>query len=198
MARNEARKALVKLKQDIGFGYIVSGFLFLLSASRHWFVMTASDSLWGSLLVVSVIGLLSTLIVPSIWGGPAWLFRKLAGGIGHTVFSLLLSILYLGFFWPAGLIMRLRKGSHPIYAWTSEPPKGMEGWTRKRVETIGDKDTRGEKVRHLALQPFFVLSFFIQRGHYLLVPVLVLLMALGLLLFFIQTSPVAPMIYTLF
>jgi hypothetical protein len=41
------------------------------------------------------------------------------------------------------------------------------------------------------------LSFFAQRGHYLLLPVLLFLLLLGLILFFVQTSALAPFIYTI-
>ena len=42
------------------------------------------------------------------------------------------------------------------------------------------------------------LRFFADRGHYLLLPVLMALLTLGLLLFFVQGSVLAPFIYTIF
>ena len=43
-----------------------------------------------------------------------------------------------------------------------------------------------------------VLQFFARRGHYIFLPTLVVLLALGLVLFFVKSSVLAPFIYTLF
>ena len=42
------------------------------------------------------------------------------------------------------------------------------------------------------------IEFFVSRGHYLLLSTLVILVALGLVLFFVKTSALAPLIYLLF
>ena len=43
-----------------------------------------------------------------------------------------------------------------------------------------------------------VLQFFAARGHYVYLPTLVILMSLGLVLFFVKSSALAPFLYTLF
>jgi hypothetical protein len=43
-----------------------------------------------------------------------------------------------------------------------------------------------------------ILTFFARQGHYLFLPTLVVLIALGMVLFFVKTSALAPFIYTLF
>jgi hypothetical protein len=57
---------------------------------------------------------------------------------------------------------------------------------------------RGGWRQGLLFQPLGVLVFFARRGHYLFIPVLVFLLILGLVMFFAQTSSLAPFIYTLF
>lgn len=47
------------------------------------------------------------------------------------------------------------------------------------------------------LQLAWVVVYFIRNKHYLLIPVLVLLLVLGLIMFFVKASALAPFIYTL-
>jgi len=80
----------------------------------------------------------------------------------------------------------------------TEPPRELQGWIGKETIVIDADLSRTGLRRYLLLQPIVVLGFFIRRGHILLVPVVILLMILGLILFFVQTSALAPFIYTLF
>ena len=45
---------------------------------------------------------------------------------------------------------------------------------------------------------FSTFGFFYERGHYLVLPILAVLMVLGVILFFVQGSVLAPFIYTIF
>lgn len=198
LQRRHQREAWISLKQQIGFGYIVSGFLFIFGGLKAAIVFTLNDPVWLTMMWIGAAGILVTLVFPSAWALPERMFRKLAGFIGHVVFSILLTALYIIFFLPVGIVLRGFRGRDPIYAWREEPPGKREGWHAKVVDTVGDTHSATQNVRHTLLQPFFVLTFFIQRGQYLIIPALILMLALGLLLFFVQTSPLAPMIYTLF
>lgn len=198
LERRAKREAWIQLKQQLGFGYIICGFLFLLGGLKVAITLTTRDPLWLVIMWIGLVGIVITLVFPSAWIVPEKIFRRLAGFIGHAVFSILLAALYFILFLPVGLGLRWVRGLDPIHAWRDRPPEGATRWNEKIVETIGGEGASAEKVRHTLVQPFIIITFFIQRGQYFIIPALILMLALGLLLFFVQTSPLAPMIYTLF
>jgi hypothetical protein len=196
--RRAEREAWIRLKQQIGFGYIIFGFLFLLGGLKVAITLTTRDPIWLAMMWIGLVGIVVTLVFPSAWIVPERLYRRLAGFIGHVVFSILLTALYFILFLPVGLGLRWVRGLDPIRTWRENPPAGATRWHEKVVETIGGEGVSAGKVRHTLVQPFIIITFFIQRGQYFIIPALILMLALGLLLFFVQTSPLAPMIYTLF
>jgi hypothetical protein len=197
LRRHNARVASGALRRHIVFGLVIGGLLLVKGAFEVLFVAGSWDQLWTVVACLGAFSLVLTVVFPSAWAWPERWFRRLTSVVGRGVFSALLSVVYVVLFWPVGWWMRMRHGTDPIYAWEGEAPRTMQGWTAKTSATIAHAPgARGE--RHLILQPFVILGFFFQRGNLLLVPALVLLLVLGLLLFFVQTSALAPFIYTLF
>jgi len=96
--------------------------------------------------------------------------------------------------------LRRQKGTAPIYRWSGEVPKNIEGWIEKEAATRQDSFVPREQIRRgfMLRHPFSVLGFFVSRGQMFFVPVLIFLLILGLVLFFVQSSSLAPFIYTLF
>ncbi len=198
LLRREGRVRYMRLKQCIGFGYILGVGLFFLGILKYTFVLGANDTLWGTLGAVGGLCIAATLVFPMVWDVPERLFRRAASGIGGALFGTLLIALYFLLFWPVGLVLARLRGRHPFYSWEDRAPEDMEGWHQKTVATIGAEVPGMAKFQHLWKQPFRVIGFFFKRRHYLMIPALVILIALGLILFFVQTSALAPMIYTLF
>ena len=198
LERRAKREAWIQVKQHIGFGYIICGFLFLLGGLKVAITLTTRDPIWLVTMWIGIVGIVVTLVFPSGWIVPEKIFRRLAGFIGHIVFSILLTALYFILFLPVGLGLRWVRGLDPIHVWRDCPPEGATCWNPKIVETIGGRGASAGKARHMLVQPFIIMAFFIQRGQYFIIPALILMLTLGLLLFFVQTSPLAPMIYTLF
>jgi len=197
--RLAAREALGGLKRRIVFGLVVSLAVLGVSAAQYFLVLGAADRLWMTLMCAATASLAGTLAVPWIWALPERLFRRLANVIGHAIFAAILTVVYFTFFWPIGTIMRCARRSNPICRWDTALPSGDEAWRPKHLTVLAEaRAALGARRRHLLLQPVAVLGFFVRRGHYLLVPVLILLIVLGLVLFFLQTSALAPFIYTIF
>jgi hypothetical protein len=160
----------------------------------------SSEALWTSVQWIGGLWLITAVLVPQSFSllNRAWKFA--AQKIGHTAFLVLLSIAYFVMVWPVGAWMRRRRGAEPIYAWGSARPAAFEGWVEKGAPVdsgpVGPKQkiARVYMIRH----PISVLVFFARRNSLILLPALFLLLVLGLILFFVQSSSLAPFIYTLF
>jgi hypothetical protein len=196
LARREARLAVEELKREIIFGFVISTILLVIGTWRYFLVVGASDLVSLGLAAAGALGILLTLILPSAWRRPeSWLGTALRA-IGGFLFTVLLTLVYGLLVTPVGWVLRTMKGSDPLYSWTSAPPEGMEGWRPKQVlyeANIGQRANLSVARRFIK-----VLQFFASQGHYLFIPTLLLLLVLGMILFFVKSSALAPFIYTLF
>ena len=198
LRRRDVRTAREALKRALGFGMVVSTLLVAVGAWRRFIVLGVNDKLWSVVAVVGVVGWVTSLVLPTVWKGPERLVARLAQKGGAVLFALLLGFVYIVLVTPVGWALRKTRGADPIYTWNGSEPRAMEGWRRKEVVSDA-KLSRQASGRANLLRSFFgVLGFFARRGHYALLPVLVILLALGLVLFFVQSSALAPFIYTVF
>ncbi len=196
LARRQARLALDALKRDIVFGLVISGMMGAVGLWHSYFVVGGMDWPWLALSWLGAVGILVSLILPSAWSLPQKGLGALVRGVGGALFGVLLGLVYVLLITPLGWLLRRIKGDAPIYQWSDRPPRAMEGWHPKEVlfET-----GQGVGRRPGGIAGFVhVIEFFARRGHYLFLPTLVILTALGLVLFFVKTSALAPLIYTLF
>jgi hypothetical protein len=196
LRRRKARVAFAVLKREIVFGMAISTLLLAIGAWRHFAVIGASDPLWAAVAALGGLGLLVAVVFPAAWSGPEWAVSYLVGKLGGWLFAALLTLVYGLLISPIGWALRTLRGSHPIYAWKGAAPEVMEGWRPKDV--LAEANTGIRPRANLARRFFGVLRFFALRGHYLILPVLVMLMGLGMALFFVKSSALAPFIYTLF
>ena len=115
------------------------------------------------------------------------------GKFGHLVFSALLACIYLALLTP---LARLTHAGSDVPAVRWEDGAGrICGWQPKRTRTLVQGGANGRGLTATLVQ---VLQHFARRGQWFLLPLLILLLSLGVLLFFAQTSVIAPFIYTLF
>jgi hypothetical protein len=191
--REESRELTQQLVLGYGIGFLLIGS----GAYKYFMSVGAWDAFWKAAMWAGGLAVLATLIMPSIWRTPEALIRKVGNWIGHRVFSAILAVLYFVGIWPVGAFLRATKGSHPIYLWNDQHPAVMEGWTQKRLPYDVPADGSGRTSRRRS-SLFTVLSFFVRRGYFIFVPILLILVSLGIALFFLQTSALAPFIYTLF
>jgi hypothetical protein len=199
LVRLHNRRELQDLKRQIVFGLLAGGLLALVGAHRCYFVLAARETLWRPVMWTGLGTLALTLLLPSLWKWPERTVRWVTGTLGKAALGILLTVIYGAVFWPFGLAMRWIKGSHPIYRWREAPPEDAEGWVEKQVfvDERGVADARGPRLTTLA-GAVGVVAFFIQRRQIILIPALLLLLVLAVFFFFVQTSALAPFIYTLF
>ena len=123
----------------------------------------------------------------------------LANVMGQVVMTVVLTVIYVAWFWPAGTIQRWRNGTHPFHTWTHQPPQTAAGWEPLHLDNDAPttQTTRTSR-RSLITQLFGVVGFFARRGHWAMMPILILMLIIGLVLFFISSTALAPFVYTIF
>ena len=139
-------------------------------------------------------------VLPQLLYWPHRLWMGLAHRQGRLVMIVLLTVVYFGLISPLGLWERRRRGgTHPFHSWDKTPPTLTTGWEALPQSTPDNIASEAQRSGSRSLISLFAetLIFFAERGHYLLLPVLLFLLLLGLILFFVQTSALAPFIYTI-
>lgn len=196
LRRLDDRARRAALKRCILFGLVLGWPLALIGAFRYCFVPGVVDSLWLAVTLVGLLLLTFSLILPGALDPAERAWMAVAHAIGRVVFSTVLTVVYVCFILPVGRVLRWMRGEHPFYRWSDGAKIEAEGWVRKEV--ITESQRTSSRQRPVLVQPFVVLGHFLRSGQYLLLPTLVLLLILGLLLFFVQSSALAPFIYTIF
>lgn len=193
--RTASRELTQMLVLGFGIGFIALG----LGSYKYFIVADAWDNLWKAVAWFGGAAVLVTLIAPFVWYWPEQMIRRFGNWAGHRLMNVILVIIYYAFFWPVGSLMRATKGTHPIYEWERAASEQMEGWRTKELPPdVAGAHANSHQGKLNRVGFFSVLVFFGRRGHFILIPVLLALVSIGIALFFLQTSALAPFIYTLF
>lgn len=194
------RRLADEIRQLTQFG-LTLGWLFTLLGGFCWFCVVSRIDWFWQLLWGCGLGLLFfASVLPQALYWPHRLWMGLAHLQGRLVMTVLLTVVYFGLISPLGAWERKRRGSpYPFLSWNDTPPKRSTAWEVMTEPAIGSRNASFDRSRSRSLLSmlFETLRFFAERGHYLLLPVLVFLLFLGLILFFVQTSALAPFIYTI-
>ncbi len=195
LGRLRRREALRRQKAQAVFGVAGGSLLLLGFGFRALYVPEASV---GPSWAVSALGgalLLAGLVRPGALDGPLALLEKVGNRVGGLLLSALLAAIYFLVITPVGVLHRAIRGTDPFYRWDETAPAGgIEGWTEKpAAETEPEEGSRWQWTAPLRLVVLVV-----RRGNYILLPVLVVLVAIGMAMFFVHSTGMAPLIYTLF
>lgn len=197
LERRVFREASKKLTGHIVFGLGVSLAVTCFGGYKYYLDIEANNIFWYTVLW-SGWGMFGfCVILPSVWGLPERALHELGSWIGHKAMIIILTGVYILLIWPAGILLRQTRGSHPIYKWESTPPSKMIGWQVKKYTY--EQAFRGMSTdRKLKISFLRVITFFVRHGLFIFIPALILILSLGIVLFFLQTSVLAPFVYTLF
>ena len=189
------RREAAAIRRQIGYGLVVGwilslvcGFFFCCLASRAAWV-------WGGLMVVGWMHLLLAVVLPQALAWPERAWSTLAQWQGKLIMALLLTVVYFTLLWPA---RKLRRSEPSFVRWRDRLPQLPSAWQPLDLLELESGAISRDRQRSLPLLLAAVIGFFFRRGHYVLLPILILLLVLGLALFFVQSSAIAPFIYTLF
>ncbi len=197
--RRRLREQSRALTKHLVLGWGLSFVMLFLGAYHYFAVVGASDSFWLALMYAGALAGTLTLLVPVVWMWPEAALHKVGNVVGTALMISILAAIYCFVVWPTGVVLRAVRGSAPIYRWSEAVPAGAEGWIEKRMPPdlpaiAGHKVSMRPRRSGLGK----LLLFFAKGGNVIFLPVLIILVSLGLALFFLQSSALAPLIYTLF
>jgi hypothetical protein len=193
LLRLKLRRVREARRRQIGLG-LIGGWLLLLVGAFKW--LYAANSSQGAAVAFMIAGgmlFAAGLLCPSLLRPVESALRTAGNWLGHGIFSVVLTATYFCVITPVGLVMRVGRGTAPFYSGQGAP----EGWTPKIIDD-GSPAKANDNYRPLLLQPLVVFAYFIRMRRFVLIPILVFLLVAGLVLFFVKSSVLAPLIYTLF
>lgn len=185
---NERKQLLNKNKErdNYIFGLMFGLILFLLNA--FIFLSTADISLLNyiniSLMALGILFILLATIYPNTLNLIHKLFNLIANFIGNIIFKIILTIIYLILVIPIGLIIKVRSKNKILNVNTN-------------FTNYNNSDTKLNNNKGI----FNILRIFklFSNEHYaLMLPLIIVLITIGILLTFVQSSVIAPFIYTFF
>ena len=192
----QSRIAHETLKGDVIFG-LVLGWVFTLVGAFKTFVLL-EGGLSVAMLSVGIVALSTAVAAPFLLAYPKNLIHKIVSPLATLLFKGILSIVYVLTVLPVGLAQQKIVGRDPFYFWTDECPAQIEGWVAKDSSDERSSGHKSHGALAAIIQPIEVVGYFLSRGQWIILPCLLLLLILGLVAVFVQSSAVAPFIYTLF
>lgn len=190
------RREAAAIRQQTVYGLVMGWVLTLVAGFLYFCVPSRLDRLWMTLIAVGLMHLAAAIVLPQALAWPQRLWIALARWQGWLVMTILLTIVYFCLIWPASLFSRRRAAG--FVAWDDRPPDSTTAWQPVDVADANDTTRVEQRTRSLPFLLASMIAFFFRRGDYVLLPILILLLVLGLVLYFVQSSALAPFIYTLF
>lgn len=194
------REACEEQKGEIVFGLLGGFLLLVLGVMNNWPI----DRQFGFFTVMSYVfiaaGLcfiLVAVVVPALLKWPYKGFVFLGRKIGGAVLMVLLTVIYGLIVLPVGLLFRHKRKQAGFYSWTGSFP-----YKDASFETMGAKEQKGFESPVPAQLPgkiYMLFETLVRNKRVFLIPAAVLLILLGLILFFAASNIVFNFfIYTLF
>jgi len=194
LEQKQRRDAMARRKDESVFG-LVSGLLLLSAGAIRW--LSAADAWDIASLCLAGLGLAFFLLgmaAPSLLRWPYRGFRFFGNLMGKAVFAVVLTALYLLLVLPVGLLSRRKRLAQGYVTWDKTPPKAQSMFADWNPTGSGGKDGGSSYFGIL----YRLLALFIANRKIILIPVLVVLVLVGLILFFVSSNVVTAFVYTLF
>jgi Family of unknown function (DUF5989) len=192
LAERRRRRLLHEIKRQIVLGLLIGYAVLAYCVAHLYFVPTQHEALMRVGAAAGLLLIALSVILPQGFGLVEAMLRRVGSVIGETALKASLILVYFGVMTPIGGGMRLVRGAAPIHSWQGGPPRPAEHWRDKSMSCV----VRGNGTGKTSF--FSVLSFFVEGGKILFLPALMVLLGVGLALYFVNTSVIAPFIYTLF
>ncbi|MBA3859590.1 MAG: hypothetical protein C0507_22010 [Cyanobacteria bacterium PR.3.49] len=194
MKRLQIRTEKAALKNNVIFGLTFGWVLTLMGVFKSWILLEGAVA--NAILGAGLVFLATTLIAPGLMVYPQRVMKAIATFVGTNLFKGVLCVVYFLTILPAGLIYQKQNNHVPFYSWTGDKAPVIEGWTVK--ESSDEHGSAGQYKLPGWLQPLQVVAYFARHSQLLFLPCLIVLLMLGMIGIFVQSSALAPFIYTLF
>lgn len=182
-----------KQRDNIVFGQLGGLILVLLGVVR-WYADANNEYRLLHLFVISsgIILIALGFLLPDAVSPVYKIFSYIGNKIGSIVFALVLSFIYFFVVAPISYFVKKRQNEYLLMKWEDEYP-GSEEYGFTSWNPIG-----GIVHNSFAGSIFRIIGIFAGSGQAIIIPVVLLLVILGVILFFVSSSVMAPFIYTLF
>ena len=192
-----ARKEKENLKECVIFGQTIGLIIILVSLLKFLTINASNDKYIIILMAIGLGIFLLGLIFPYVLYYPNKIFKYLVNKIFLCCFLIILSIIYLVLIIPIGLFNRQKyQKKYGFYSWNDKSKIKFKQFTDKEVAYLNvyQKSTSISKFKIINQ----VISYFINSKEYMLIPTILIFILLGVIFYFVTSSVVAPMLYTLF
>jgi Family of unknown function (DUF5989) len=190
------RREAAAIRRQSVYGLVMGWVLTLVAGFLLFCVPSRLDWLWAILLAIGGLHLAAAVLLPQALAWPERVWIAIARLQGWLVMTTLLTIVFYLLIWPASFFSGRR--TRGFVTWDDQPPPTQTAWEKFDLVEIELAETSSNRYRSLPLLLAGVIAFFFRRGDYVLLPILILLIVLGLVLYFVQSSALAPFIYTIF
>lgn len=189
------RRLEKEVKDCAAFGIILGGILFIINGWFYWFTPKGDNPILPYLMAISALMFICGVIIPQILYYPQKLLTSVGNFIFLIFFKILLLATYILIILPSSLIYK-RKNTSPFYSWKDTMNIQVGEWTEKVFNYSNEKCYKYSNTK--IFQYLNVVKFFIDKKQWVLIPILIALLIFGLIFTFIQSSLIAPLIYTIF
>lgn len=195
LEKKEYSDAMEELKNETIFGLMggiilmAVGVLNWLSAAKPW------DVIFICVFFLGLAFLLLGVAAPSLLKYPYKAFRLWGNAVGKAVFAVLLAVLYFPLIFPVGLFLRRKRETQGYFAWKQAQPE-----PRSAFSDIARADGAAASPRRASYWGILyqLFSGLITNRKFILIPAVVILVIVGLILFFVSSNVMTAFIYTLF
>jgi len=195
MERKKQNDEMEELKNETIFG-LMGGILLVLVGALNW--LTAQDFWETVCLCAAALGLLFFvlgIVVPAALKYPYKVFRFWGNLVGKVIFAVVLAALYAVLIFPVGLLQRRKREAQGCCSWDKTPPELHSAFV-DIMQTDNPKAKSGRTSYFGILYQLF--SGLVTNRRFILIPVVVILVIVGLVLFFASSNVMTAFIYTLF
>jgi hypothetical protein len=194
------REAYEEQKGEIVFGLLGGFLLLVLGIVNNWPIYGSINVYAIMSYIIIAIGLcflLLGIIAPALLGLPYKVFVFIGKKIGSAILIILLTIIYGVMVFPVGVFMRKKRKRTGFFTWTGNFPYEETSFQTIRTD---DKKNAGSSIKLPFLKSLYNLfGTLIRNKRTFLIPTTVVLVLLGLILFFAASNVVFNFfIYTLF
>ncbi len=184
------RKSRQEKKEIYIFGYGFGTITVLVFMAKY--LLNNKNLSWDKYyiggIVVGVIILLCTIVYPESLKRVKNIVGKIINGVVYIVYVTLLVVIYCLCIFPIGVIMQMRNNKKNKYEQINS--------TFVEKEKSGNKGVKTNKNRIYQISS--IIQYFMRKEYIIILPTLVLIIIIGIVFAFLQSSIVAPFIYTLF
>lgn len=186
-----------KITKDMGLFGIVGGVVLFGVGGLNYLNNTGIvGTIWFVVASIGFALIALGLIVPDILVRPYNVLLGITSVIGNTIFRVLLLFVYYILIVPFGMITKKKREQYGYLSWDNDENLTL---INTSFDEWDESEAQNKRKSNGMLTVFInVIGMMIERKQIFMIPAIIVLVILGLLLFFASSTVLAPFIYTLF